>query len=86
MQVGAASRLRPLRAILTDAVGASLPTDPFPYLDDLFNGNPGGLGVCQTTTCSGTPDDNIGFAAMGEVLIVEFDSTMTVQCACAECY
>ena len=64
---------------LTDAVGASLPTDPYPYLDDLFNGNPGGLGVCQTTTCSGTSDDNIGFAALGEVLIVEFDSAVTVQ-------
>ncbi len=64
---------------LTDSVGASLTTDPFPYLDDLFNGNPGGLGVCQTTTCAGSSDDNIGFAAMGEVLVLEFDSTVSIQ-------
>lgn len=64
---------------LTDSVGVSLPTDPFPYLDDLFNGNPGGLGVCQTTTCTGSTDDNIGFAAMGEVLVLEFDSTVSIQ-------
>lgn len=64
---------------LSDSVGVSLPTAPYPYLDDLFNGNPGGLGVCQTASCAGSSDDNIGWAGIGEVLILEFDSAVTVQ-------
>ncbi len=64
---------------LTDGAGTSESTDPYPYLDDLFNGNPGGMGVCQTTTCAGSSDDNIGYAAMGEVLVLSFSGPVTIQ-------
>ena len=64
---------------LTDGAGGTLAIDPFPYLDDLLGGNPGGLGVCQISDCAGSPDDNLGFASVGEVLVLEFDSAVTIQ-------
>ncbi len=64
---------------LSDAAGVTEPTDPYPYLDDLFEGRRGGLGVCQTGECGGTSDDNLGWAQMGEVLILEFDAPVTIQ-------
>jgi len=50
-------------------------TGPWGYLDDLFNGDDGGLGVCQTSNCSGDPDDNIG---LNEVALLEFDTLVEI--------
>ncbi len=64
---------------LADVAGVTEATDPYPYLDDLLSGRPGGLGVCQTATCSGDPDDNLGWAGAGEVLILDFSAPITMQ-------
>ncbi len=64
---------------LADVAGVTEATDPYPYLDDLLSGRPGGLGVCQTVNCSGVPDDNLGWAGAGEVLILDFSAPITMQ-------
>ena len=56
-----------------------------PYLDDLYGGRPGGLGVCsfRNGACAGKGDDNLGFvqdkqgAAM-ESLRLAFSSPVTI--------
>ena len=48
---------------------------PWGYLDDLSGGRDGGLGVCQTSDCSGDPDDNIG---RNEVAVIEFDTPVEI--------
>lgn len=60
---------------LTDVTGPFSSAPPYGYLDDLFNGGDGGLGVCQTVNCAGSPDDNI---SLGEVAIIEFDQVVTI--------
>lgn len=64
---------------LPDAAGVTEATDPHPYFDDLLSGRPGGLGVCQIADCSGDPDDNLGWAGAGEVLILDFSAPITMQ-------
>jgi len=49
-------------------------TAPYGYLDDL-SGGPGGLGVCPTANCEGSPEDNI---SLREVAIVEFSKTVEI--------
>lgn len=61
----------------------------FAYFDDLFNGKPGGLGVCQTlvgtaednmgtpgTVCANTADDNI---RAGDAVTLTFGETVTIS-------
>lgn len=67
---------------LTDGLGISEAGLPNPYLDDAFNGLPGGLGVCQGSdpACSGNPDDNLGLGSgLGEVLILSFSAPVTLS-------
>lgn len=47
---------------------------PYGYLDDL-SGGPGGLGVCQTVNCAGSPDDNL---SLREVAMIEFNRTVEI--------
>ena len=66
---------------LTDGAGTTEASLPNPYLDGFFNGLPGGLGVCQAAdpSCMGSPDDNLGVGAgLGEVVILSFDSAVTI--------
>lgn len=60
---------------LSDAVGPFDTGAPYGYLDDLSGGNDGGLGVCPTASCGGSPEDNI---SLGEVAIVEFSTTVEI--------
>jgi len=48
---------------------------PYAYLDAYFQGNPGGLGVCQQADCEGSDDDNIG---LGEVAILAFSAPVEI--------
>jgi hypothetical protein len=50
-------------------------TAPYGYLDDLSGGNDGGLGVCPSADCEGSPEDNI---SLREVAIVEFSTTVEI--------
>lgn len=60
---------------LTDSTPPFDTTGPWGYLDDVFSGGDGGLGVCQTSNCAGSSDDNI---SAGEVAMVEFDTTVEI--------
>lgn len=50
-------------------------TPPYGYLDDVFDGGDGGLGVCQTSDCAGSSDDNI---SLREVAMILFDSVVEI--------
>ena len=66
---------------LPDGLGTIEAGLPNPYLDENFNGLPGGLGVCQGSdpSCMGSPDDNLGVGAgFGEVVILAFSSPVTI--------
>jgi len=55
------------------------PGSPAPYLDDRFNGLPGGLGVCQilggNNHCNPSSDDNI---TQNEVMELDFGQNVTI--------
>lgn len=60
---------------LGDATPPFDASGPWGYLDDLFAGGDGGLGVCPTSDCEGSPDDNI---ALNEVAVIEFDTPVEI--------
>lgn len=63
---------------LSDGSGKSEASTPLPYLDDPFQGRPGGLGVCQDVdpACDGNSDDNLGSS---EVVILAFSAPVTLS-------
>jgi hypothetical protein len=60
---------------LTDSTPPFGMSGPWGYLDDVFDGGDGGLGVCQTSDCAGSSDDNI---SRSEVAIVLFDRIVEI--------
>jgi hypothetical protein len=61
--------------LLADTAAPFDTAAPYGYLDDLSGGNDGGLGVCPTANCGGSPEDNI---SLREVAIVEFSKTVEI--------
>jgi hypothetical protein len=67
---------------LTLTASASHVSDPtvYAYLDEIFQGRGGGLGVCQSVTsgnqCSPSSDDNV---TVGEVLTTSFNQMVSID-------
>tara|TARA_R110002096_G_scaffold339248_3_gene532621 strand:+ start:337 stop:1035 length:699 start_codon:yes stop_codon:yes gene_type:complete len=74
LPAGFMSQANPSISITSSSVGGTT-VDGVAWLDDPFEGRPGGLGVCQTASCADNDDDNI---TVGESVLLTVSESVNV--------